>query len=435
MGVAAMAVVRGSSLYPPRSAAGLDPLQPGRFAERLGAFRQHHRRLVDRRCRGGLFVLDLEELRRRFASRWSQAREKAMQLVEAAIARRLGPNDLYLALPGERVVLLLTDVERAAAERLARRIAGEITDRLCGMIPGGVACRASGTTLDLVADLEGVADLEAVEALLDAAAPADDGADAALAAVAASHEPRYAPVLNVAKRLISIQALSGAARSGVTGPPPAGEAGAAAHDRWLVATATRLLGNPGFRAGVLIQLGYPTLASMRHREPLMLACRRLPAAARRRLLVELVGLPPTLPQARVRELVSYLKPFTIGVMVRLDRVALAGARPGARPAVDTQLAGTGIAGLSLDLAAAAEAGGAGLAPSAVPLAALHAVARQFGLRSLCHVGADRRLCRAALVSGIDHLTGEALLPPTPRPGRVVALGRTTGATGPGAPPR
>jgi GGDEF domain-containing protein len=438
VGAAAAPALSGWQPYPPRSAAGLDPLEPRRFAERVETLRRHHRSLPERRGRGGVFLLDLDELRRRFAGRWVQAREKAYKIVEAAISRRLGPNDLYLALPKERFVLLLTDIERAAAERLARRIAGEITDRLCGMMPGGVACRASGTALDLVGDLDGVADLAALEALLETAtAPTDGRAEMAITAFVAKHEQRYAPVVNVAKRLVSIQALSAASPAVVAGSPPAGEAAAAARDRWLVAAATRLLETSGFRAAVLIQLRYPTLASMRHREPLMLTCRRLPVAARRRLLIELVDLPSTLPQARVRELVSYLKPFTVGVFVRLDLATLAGERTGARvahPATDVQLAGTGIAGLSLDVAAAAtiDAAGAGSCLSAGPLAALAAAARRLGLRSLCHVGADRRLCRAALISGIDHLTGAALLPPTSRPARVIALDRKAPEAGPGA---
>ncbi len=423
-------------LYPPRSAAGLDPRTPATVAARLDALLAHHRTLPARRGRGGLFLVDIGELGRRFARRWPQAREKAYQLVEGILARRLGANDLYVALPAERFLLLLTDQERAAAELLARRIASEITDRLCGMIPGGVACRLRTLPLDLDTALADARSSAALEAIVAAAeAPAESPADTALAALAGRLEPHFAPVLNVRKRLVSIYALDTVTKvAGMPVPRPDPKAGGAdetaALDRWHVAQAASMLAAPGFRAALLIPVDYATLAGMRHREPLMLACRRLPPRARRRLLVELRNVPPTLPQPRLRELVSYLRPFTLGVTARVVSARLDGRGTGPRgvvaPLVE-QLAGSGVVGLSLDLAdaAAAPSGGTEPGPAALP-ALLVATAGRLGLRTFCHVGADARLCRAALAAGLDHVLGEALLPSSRRPGRVVAHGHTAG---------
>ena len=218
---------------------------------------------------------------------------------------------------------------------------------------------------------------------------------------ASALEPRYTRVLSTKKRLISIHALRPSPLD-----PEADAEEAAASDRWAVAEASGRLADRAFRAAVLIRLHYPTLATMRHRQPLMLACRRLPEAARRRLLVELAGLPEALPQPRVRELVSYLRPFTLGTFVAVERAAFGGCAPvGPRPrehdGLDDRLANCGIAGLSLDLA---HDGGAGSVP------ALLARATPLGVRTLCHVGGERRLCRAAIVAGIDYLEGEALGP-------------------------
>ena len=143
------------ALYPPRSAVGLDPSRADSFAERLAALHRHHGSLDDRRGKGGLFILDIGELRRRFANRWPKHRENAYQLIEGCLERRLGRHDLYLAKADDRFLLLMTDTDRTAAERHARRIGQEITDRLCGMIPGGVACRVETTTIDLTVLLAG----------------------------------------------------------------------------------------------------------------------------------------------------------------------------------------------------------------------------------------------------------------------------------------
>ena len=85
------------ALYPPRGRHGLDPRDAPRFAARLEAFRQRHAALYDARGKGGLFILDLAEIRRRFAARWPAMEEKAHQFIEGLLARRLGADDLYLA--------------------------------------------------------------------------------------------------------------------------------------------------------------------------------------------------------------------------------------------------------------------------------------------------------------------------------------------------
>jgi hypothetical protein len=419
---------------PPRGTAGLDPGQPCAFAERLEAFRQHHRSLPAPRGKGGLFILDIAELGRRFANRWPRARDKAYQLVEASFARRLNSGDRYVALSGERFLLLLTDVHRADAELMARRVAGDITERLCGMIPGGVACRLRATTLDPDTGLTGVTSLAELEArLATAEAPADNPSDAAMAELTATLAAIYTPVLNVPKRLVSIYALE-AEGTGAHGAvlPAAGQTAdtvesAAVLDRWAIGQAAHALAMDSFRAAALIRISYTTIAGMRHRQPLMLACRRLPSHARRRLLIDIAGLPPSLPQARLRELVSYLTPFTAGVIVRLDPEQFAGKTALARGApqvVAAQLTGSGVVGLSLGLAneRSSTGGGADRAMAAAALATLAATARQLRLRTFCDIGSDRRFGRAALVAGIDHVMGEALLPATSRPGRVIALG-------------
>ncbi len=446
------------ALHPPRTAHGLDPRHPGRFAERIEAFRRHHAALSAPRLTGGLQLLDIEELRLRFCNRWPSVREKAYQIVEGCLAKRLGAHDLYVAVEGDRFHLLTTDIDRLAAERRGRFIAAEITERLCGMVPGGVACRLKTTGFDLVQGLAGITGLGELETRIRNFGRQVDDAEAALFA---AHESRiealFQPILNVQKRLVAGYALTPmldgeAGRRGVAELCPASLNGVfdAALDRWSIGQVAPHL--QAARAALRVTLHYSTLATMRHREQLVHACRRLPGGAGRRLIIELAGLPASLPQARVRELVSYLRPFAVAIVVRIepDLLAAAGSGPGLTdrlPMVTDNLQASGVAGISVALRAGRTGGdgsnedGAGTAGAgddehgAAVLAGLAALGRAAGIRTCALIesavetgaGTDSVAgmgpARAAIAAGIDYLSGEALMPPTLQPGRVIALPR------------
>ena len=448
------------ALYPPRTGHGLDPRHAGRFAERLEAFRRHHAALPAPRRTGGLQLLDIEELRLRFGNRWPAVREKAYQIVEGSLAKRFGPHDLYVAAESDRFHLLVTDIDRLAAERRSRFIAAEITERLCGMVPGGVACRLQTTGFDLAAGLAGITGIAGLEARIEAFnRRMDDAEEALFEASQPRMQALYRPVLNVPKRLVTAYALEpvlaeGAVRRPVAGLCPSSLNGVfdAALDRWTMDRAVGALG--AGRTMVRVGLHYSTLRAMRHRQPLMLACRRLPAAARRRLVVEITGLPASLPQARLRELVGYLRPFALAVLVRLEpELLLADSQrmPGEAAIFAGHLRASGVAGISLALGPPpSEAGAAERSPDAVSpdavspgalsaeaargggtggpvgaeaaLARLAALGAEAGLRtSLVVEAGDAAIARAALMAGIDHLAGEALMPLTARPGRPIDL--------------
>jgi hypothetical protein len=446
------------ALHPPRTAHGLDPRHPGRFAERIEAFRRHHAALPAPRLAGGLQLLDIEELRLRFGNRWPAVREKAYQIVEGCLSKRLGAHDLYVAVEGDRFHLLTTDIDRLAAERRGRFIAAEITERLCGMVPGGVACKLQTTGFDLVQGLARITGLGELEARIrDFRRKVDDAEEALFAAHEPEFQALYQPILHVRKRLVTGYALTPmldgeTGRQGVAELCPSSLNGVfdAALDRWSIAQVAPHL--HAARTALRLTLHYSTLASMRHREPLVLACRRLPAGADRRLIIEIAGLPASLPQARVRELVSYLRPFAVAILVRIDADLLAaagsnGGPPDRLPMVTDNLQASGVAGISALLRAArngtddvgesgpldraAVAGDAG--HGAAVLGGLGVIGRPAGLRTCAFIekrveagagaGAAAGIgpARAAIAAGIDYLCGEALLPPTLRPGRVVAL--------------
>ena len=141
----------------------------------------------------------------------------------------------------------------------------------------------------------------------------------------------------------------------------------------------------------------------------MQQCRRLPRQSAGRLIFEVLDLPLGLPQARVRELMAYLRPFCLAIVARLPA-----------PAPDLgHLATCGIGGLSLS---------AGSLPAddramATALATLAGSTKTIGLRSCVVEASSARFCRAALAAGIDHLCGDALMPPLAQPGRAFSVAR------------
>ncbi|WP_191062124.1 hypothetical protein [Geminicoccus harenae] len=139
---------------------------------------------------------------------------------------------------------------------------------------------------------------------------------------------------------------------------------------------------------------YETLASIRLRDPFCRACRRLPRSSARRLLFEVRNLPPDIVQSRVRELMAYLRPFCLGILVDL-----------AEPRVE-HLIGASIVGMATDDLHHAHD--------------LATLARRHGLRSFLTGLRSAADCRQAAQAGIDYLAG-SFAPSLPRPGPVVRL--------------
>jgi hypothetical protein len=144
------------ALYPAQTRAGLDPTLREEFVERLTGLRRAYL------AQGGaaattscLQILDLGQLRFRFGRRWPQIRHKALGIAEAAIQRDFGKGDLYVAVSETCYYLFRLGVKRRAAERRGRLLAAEITERLCGAIPGGVAAGVRRRPFDFGQGLAG----------------------------------------------------------------------------------------------------------------------------------------------------------------------------------------------------------------------------------------------------------------------------------------
>jgi hypothetical protein len=248
-------------------------------------------------------------------------------------------------------------------------------------------------------------------------------------------QPWFRPTIHLRKGLVSAYHMApmlAAAEGGAGGPQPLASLCPtslngvfdAEADNWAIQQVAPLL--PG-RAGdgrrgpgsggaaIIVPLHYETLAAMRFREPFLALCRQLPRGSSRRLILELLDLPPGLPQSRVRELMAYVKPFCLGMLARLPHDVI----------YAEHLVSCGIVGLSADLGPLDPE-----APAArETLHMLAEAARAQRMRSYLVAASSVRLCHQALRAGIDQLNGDAFMPLVPQPGRAILAGRAAQGSG------
>ena len=409
------------AIHPPRTRAGLNPLKRDEFLNRLSAVRRACLALGRDSGQTCLQLLDLEQIRYRFGRRWTALRPKIFGIVETSLQRDLGRDDAYVAVSETLLYVFRLGPKRQDAERRGWLVAADITEKLCGAIPGGVAVTVRTVPFDVSAGLAGVTSLEQLRNRVEAFSRSVDDAELrAFLDHAAQLQPLFRPTINLRKRLISAYHLEpvlqgpGDSRRPVSTLCPRSLNGIfdAEADNWSIQQLGRLLLAPGAarqRACIIVPVHYETLAAMRLREPFLLTCRQLPRTSIRQLVLEILGLPPGMPQSRVRELMAYVRPFCLTIVARLPHDVL----------YAEHLANSGITGLSLRLDRPDPEASA----TADILHMLVDTARAQRMRSLLVDARSVQLCHAALRAGVDQLNGEAFMPAVRQPGRAILVGR------------
>jgi len=425
--VESVAPVEPFTLYPPRSPKGLDPEKIGDFTRRIEEFRTIHIAQNDHKRFGSLQSLDLEPIAIRFGRRWPGIREKAFRHIESCMAKNLRPNDLYVVDSETRVLMLMTGIERVAAERLGLTIASDITQRLCGVIPGGYAVRVKTLPFDLDGGLAGVNSLPALRSHIDAfARSADDAEQRLFEDHSAALAMAYSPTLDTRSGRIQIYHGRPSVRLGDADPVDAGSlcqdsaSGVfdAALDKWsLLQTVAHL--DPQAGAGkaptLVVPVHFETLARMRLREAYINLCRRLPPVSAEQLAFEVLGVPISTPQSRMHDLAAYIKPFSKHLVVRVAPQTLA---------VD-HFMNCGIGTLSI----CGEDIDADDVATPALLKSLGALARTANMRLLLTETSSLRLCQLAARAGVNLLNGPAFMPHAAAPGPVIDTQRDNAAPG------
>ncbi len=321
-------------LYPPRTRRGLDPTRPGEFALRLERLRKLHALLPEPRLCGAVHIFDVSRVPIRFGDEWPQVREKVWQILEHGVARALDGEDLYVVANPGRILAFTSGPRWRDAERAMKLAAARITERLCGLVAGGATVTVRTLPFDLLVGLVGLRDLRQLEERIEEFGRAlEERERRAFDALRERLQLRYLPLIRLRTRLVvGHVAVAGLCEDGIFRPAetlcPDRAVGTfdAMVDRFRVEAAGRLLEtSPQARRGLLVvPVHYESLIAGATRETVTEALRRLPAVARRRLVLHLPDLPPGLPQAGVVRLAGLVEPFAraLAGAVALDRPEL-----------------------------------------------------------------------------------------------------------------
>ena len=393
-------------------AADFEASRDAGLAERIERIRADARARppAERHC--SLQLFDLSRLKASLGWRWAEQRGRAIAMIEAGLDRETASHDLRLDDGDTRYFAVRSPGERRAVERHGELLAADVTARLRGTLPGGAIIRVATLPLEPDSALADIATGAELRTRLETLTRSGEAGEAGPhTTIPVTLRARFQPVLQLRKRLVSAFRLSVQAGNGSGAAVVETNLGEA-RDDWALKVAIGLLQEPcrSREPALIVPLHYATLASMHSRDQYARHCRQLPKRSSRQLVFELLGLPEELPQARVRELLGYVRPFCLALLVRLPRAT----------AEIGHLASSGVRGLSL---AADTAMGDPCRQDA--LATLAGTARVAGMRSMLVEVAAPRQCRDAHIAGIDHVSGDALMPPLARPGRafVVARGR------------
>lgn len=320
-------------IWPPRGRKGLDPRRPGEMLRRLERFRRLHELLPEARTCGAVHIFDLSGLPARFGPDWPHLGEKAWQIVEHALDRELGREDLYVAVDPGTIYAFTSGPNWRDAERAMKLAAAAMTERLCGLVAGGASVRVRTLPFDLRVGLAGLSGLRELRERIEAFGQRVEGEERrAFAQIEKSLEVRYSPLVGLRRLLVLGHRLhvgrpgedGGFVEAGELCPERALGVFDAAADAWLArALAPLAAAHRQLRRGfTVLPVHYETLATRHLREPLVAALRVLPATLRGHLILHVVDLPPAIPQGTLARLSALIGPF-VG--------ALAGTVPLSRP--------------------------------------------------------------------------------------------------------
>ncbi|MEZ5824185.1 MAG: hypothetical protein R3C97_05460 [Geminicoccaceae bacterium] len=408
------------ALYPPRSPSGLNPLDFGDFAKRIEAFRKAHLTFPDHRTKGCLQILELDRVRFRFGLRWQSIKEKAFQMVESSLHKNLGEHDIYVANGENEIYVLSTGLDHASAETRGRLIAAEITGRLCGTVPGGTAIRVKTMPFDFGRGLQDITSFQQLLKRVESYGKTIDAAEVTLFNDnVANMRLRYRPTVSLREQVIGIYHADLVYREedgiivpvDVICPNSVNGVFDAEVDKWAVAQvmpAIKEAASLDERPIIVVPLHFETLSTMRFRDPFIELCRTLPDASDEILYFEIIGIPLSMPQSRVRELMAYIKPFCREIVARLETGSIVGDH--------VESCGIGI--LSLDIGSVdpeAESTRVGLEKFAE-------LAKHLAMTPLLVNAWSVSLSHVAYKAGVSLLNGDAFMPAIGKPGKVVDLG-------------
>lgn len=306
----------------PEAAQRLEPGDEAAFHTRLVAFLRRNKPAGEPLVAGNVQVLDLDDVRRHFAGRWESAKQKIHQLTDLTIRHHIGAEDLYFLVEvDEEYVIMFAKAGKAEAGAKARLIAAEVNAKLSAVGLEGAQVTVRGLAVEILQkSVPGLAlSATAIRAAVAEAAAAEALAGPRrLIGKSGAAAVEYWPMANVRKRLVSIYDAR------LVGAVDRSEDGVSLFqtdiDCHFVSSAAEVLSaaqKPHHKACLLIPANFETLTAKGHRDAYVEACRALPRTARRRLILEVLQVPASVPQSRFLQVLAVVAPFFLGFAVRV----------------------------------------------------------------------------------------------------------------------
>lgn len=305
---------------------------------------------------GRVNLIHLDQVRSRLGKRWAAIADRVDGIVRRAIEQHLDLRDVYTTLRGHRYLIVFVELPPVEAGLKCAAIREEINRRLMGEETGAVsigvqtASAVLDGTLEFV-DVPTVPDMLAqLYALTGAPAESPPQAETPDAGPLDGVQIVYRPMWDVGRNIVSTfvyvpavergrgnLAIGEDCISGIEDPSVCREL-----DLLILRRAIAdLVGLAERRQKLLLvaPIHFESLATLARRESYLEVCRIIPSDLAPYLIFELVGAPDGVPQSRLLELTSALKPYCRSVLLRVSL-----ADPVFRPAGDT---GVGVVGVSL----------------------------------------------------------------------------------------
>jgi len=306
----------------------------GHFEQRLGRILARRQHEVDDR----VYIIALDKWRVKMGDRWQKVCNNVHATVRAVLEQRLNKQSLYVQRDEDSYLVVMGGVTAREAQLRCLIIGEEILERLAGR--ENVLDLVGVKTVDIDEDgqlhfqdlpplrrvLEEIPDNVSANASRTAevaAAVREEGTIGGLEDVKFIYRPMLAVRTKVISTFMSLPIRQMYRSFFLSGYDVLGQGAIARQyldlDRLTARTAgnalNRLL-NQGAKSLLALPVHYETLADSRRRSEYVNICAKEFHGVANRIIYELVGLPDGIPQVRLTELVSLLRPHGRAIIAR-----------------------------------------------------------------------------------------------------------------------
>ena|ERR1700761_8722613 len=347
---------------------------------------------------GAVHVLDLKPIRSRAAARWEKSRDAVYTRLEQALQRQLGPSDVFLRLDDTSYLISQPSNSADDSDLCCFKIMLDLMTYLFGECAVGdvclhrvTSCEADGLTIEKI---DGVS-LHRLAARVSGSGPSASGVSMSILGKPVPASPvRFAPIWDVRKSAITTYRHEAKPAEGllnVREPRRVFAAFLSSFRRSCEMLSRHSEGTSRFLLDVPVSYGL--LSNPIGRMEFVSLCRSLPSHVRQFLQFELDEIPLGIPQSRLSELLSALRPFSRSVVAQLA--------PGTHDYGAFHSVGLQAIGLSMVPVA-------GVMPGRGEVESLSVAAHKMRLNSFV-IGVDSvELVDFAYAQGIDFMSGQAI---------------------------